>query len=939
MRLGAIGNGLTGIARRRPACPLLGPLALLLAALAWAAPAPAQTAVKLVSNNLQRDANFGRSFGKDLWQPFTTGSSPTGYKLTGVDIALSQVTGNPAYTLSIETHAKGKTVYDFPGTHFATLDNPPGSLVAGLNRHTATGKGIDLAPNTTYRLFLDVTTPAAGHVVKVTSSDAEDAGGLPEWSIAYRAGYRNWWSSENRGGNTWPLKIALHGYVQTLPGKPTSVAATAAANSGALSVSWSPPADLGTGTPKGYEVRYYAGSQDPTDEADWVEDRAGLPDIGPGQVSATVGGLLANTTYRVQVRAVTGAGGGEWSDSASATTGSPPSTNNAPRMLQYNGVWPEGNICEIRDPSTTVEALNYWISGIRTGRTRQLAGRRGEISEWPSVCSTEVSPHFVPLFDDVDGDKLTFFIEPKPVPANVRVAAMWVTQQTSSDNGRAFFRGAAALRWSAMLADVTATDPHGASVTARVMFHVRTFADTATPRFAATVPDQDGSVGEPFSLVLPEATGGDIVSGGLTFSYYYAVSGLPPGLLFDSATRTISGAPTAGGSFAVTYTADDADGYASGFLYPRTVDKTDRASETFKIKIPCDFEVPCHSPPAVEQPPAVRSSAPSFGGAAVAAVKLDRGRAMTPLVLPRATRGDGALTYGLTSSPAGLAGLDFDPVTRRLSGTPGRSGSWTFTYRAEDADADRTDSDAAVLTFEVTVTVTGEAKAAVKRTLSGVATRTLSSALGHIGVRLANVVPAAGLTLAGRRLEFAAPGMGLGAEGAGGGCAWGGLDPQGFGQHGLDGQGFDGHGFDGYGAGDARRDGLGSGGGCAGWSRGIGTEELLRASAFSWLLGAAEGSGGADPAAARWAVWGRGDFSDFSGRPEGMSYDGKARSGWLGVDARKGRWVAGLALSHGVSEADYSYEGGAAGGRLETTLTALYPYGRWTLAEGLEVRG
>ncbi|MCY4438652.1 MAG: autotransporter outer membrane beta-barrel domain-containing protein [Deltaproteobacteria bacterium] len=127
--------------------------------------------------------------------------------------------------------------------------------------------------------------------------------------------------------------------------------------------------------------------------------------------------------------------------------------------------------------------------------------------------------------------------------------------------------------------------------------------------------------------------------------------------------------------------------------------------------------------------------------------------------------------------------------------------------------------------------------------------------------------------------------------------------------------------------------------GCAGWSRGIGTEELLRASAFSWLLGAAEGSGGADPAAARWAVWGRGDFSDFAGRPEGMSYDGKARSGWLGVDARRGRWVAGLALSHGVSEADYSYEGGAAGGRLETTLTAFYPYGRWTLAEGLEVRG
>ncbi len=360
-----------------------------------------------------------------------------------------------------------------------------------------------------------------------------------------------------------------------------------------------------------------------------------------------------------------------------------------------------------------------------------------------------------------------------------------------------------------------------------------------------------------------------------------------------------------------------------------------------------DTPEPAQPPPPVVPPPPVQSTAPSFGVAAVASLALDRGRAMAPVVLPRATGGDGALTYSLTSSPAGLAGLDFDPVTRRLSGTPGSPGRWTFTYRAEDADADRTDSDAAVLTFEVTVTVTGEAKAAVKRALSGVATRTLSSALGHIGVRLANVVPTAGLTLAGRRLEFGAPGVGV--EGAGSACAWGGSDRQGSDRqgsdrHGMDRHGFGRHGFnrhglDRHGVGDARQDGLGPGGGCEGWSRGIGTEELLGASAFSWLLGAAEGSGGADPAAARWAVWGRGDFSDFAGRPEGMSYDGKARSGWLGVDARKDRWVAGLALSHGVSEADYSYEGGAAGGRLETTLTALYPYGRWTLAEGLEVRG
>ncbi len=199
MRLGAIENSLTGITRRRPGCPivcpvrpvsagpsvappgadeahapgrpdrdprrpsptasrlrllprlraragsLLGPLALMLAALACAAPAPAQTTVKLVSNNMQGYEFRRWSFDQDRWQPFTTGSSPTGYKLTGVDIALSQVTGNPAYTLSIETHTKGKTAFHYPGTHLATLQNP-GSLVAGLNRHTVPGNASTWPP-------------------------------------------------------------------------------------------------------------------------------------------------------------------------------------------------------------------------------------------------------------------------------------------------------------------------------------------------------------------------------------------------------------------------------------------------------------------------------------------------------------------------------------------------------------------------------------------------------------------------------------------------------------------------------------------------------------------------------------------------------------------------------------------------------------------------
>ena len=116
--------------------------------------------------------------------------------------------------------------------------------------------------------------------------------------------------------------------------------------------------------------------------------------------------------------------------------------------------------------------------------------------------------------------------------------------------------------------------------------------------------------------------------------------------------------------------------------------------------------------------------------------------------------------------------------------------------------------------------------------------------------------------------------------------------------------------------------------------------ELLGSSAFSRTLGA-DGETGASETPL-WAVWGRGDLGSFAGRPEpGTSYDGGLRTGWLGVDARAGPWVAGIALSHGEGEVEYSFrDGGASGhGRLETTLTALHPYGRWTAPDGLELRG
>ena len=94
---------------------------------------------------------------------------------------------------------------------------------------------------------------------------------------------------------------------------------------------------------------------------------------------------------------------------------------------------------------------------------------------------------------------------------------------------------------------------------------------------------------------------------------------------------------------------------------------------------------------------------------------------MVPVTLPKATGGNGAIAYSLTSVPSGLAGLSFDASSRRLSGTPDAAGDYAFTYTAHDADTNRADLDAAVLTFSVTVeeSVTALVRQSVRRTPVG----------------------------------------------------------------------------------------------------------------------------------------------------------------------------------------------------------------------------
>ena len=79
----------------------------------------------------------------------------------------------------------------------------------------------------------------------------------------------------------------------------------------------------------------------------------------------------------------------------------------------------------------------------------------------------------------------------------------------------------------------------------------------------------------------------------------------------------------------------------------------------------------------------------------------------------------------------------------------------------------------------------------------------------------------------------------------------------------------------------------------------------------------------------RWTIWGQGDLQAFRGTPDAVrDYEGDLRTAYVGVDALAGRrWLFGAAV--GRSGGRGTWQAGTTPGRLNTTLTTVYPYLRW----------
>ena len=203
--------------------------------------------------------------------------------------------------------------------------------------------------------------------------------------------------------------------------------------------------------------------------------------------------------------------------------------------------------------------------------------------------------------------------------------------------------------------DITITQVDASTVTPPPEATPLAFAD------GTSVGDQEYTAGTAISdIELPAAAGG---AGDIA----YSVSGLPAGLSFDAATRTISGTPDAATDEAVeiTYTAADGAGATTSLTFSITVNMSLTFGDFFSQFQSAGKVVPTAS----------------SDGAAIREFVV--GQPVDAFALPAGTGGTEPLTYAL--SPELPAGLSFDAATRTISGTPQAEGAPVYTYTVTDA--------------------------------------------------------------------------------------------------------------------------------------------------------------------------------------------------------------------------------------------------------------
>ena len=87
-----------------------------------------------------------------------------------------------------------------------------------------------------------------------------------------------------------------------------------------------------------------------------------------------------------------------------------------------------------------------------------------------------------------------------------------------------------------------------------------------------------------------------------------------------------------------------------------------------------------------------------------------------------------------------------------------------------------------------------------------------------------------------------------------------------------------------------------------------------------------------------WSAWGRTASTRFDGVDGFLSLNGEVTTATLGLDSRRGRWLAGAAVAYSQGDGVYDHET-AAGGVVTSTLASLHPYASYRIDERLSLWG
>ena len=164
--------------------------------------------------------------------------------------------------------------------------------------------------------------------ITVTAAGVLDHEDTPYWpvTVSVSDGKAPDFSDDTDVDATHSLTVTVTDVPES-PDAPTGVTVTGASLR-SMAVSWTAPDVTGKPALTDYDVRWFKGASDPADDADWVEPgEAGGHDHVGTDTTAEIGGLDAESAYRVQVRAANEEGKSGWSASGGGSTATAPTVS------------------------------------------------------------------------------------------------------------------------------------------------------------------------------------------------------------------------------------------------------------------------------------------------------------------------------------------------------------------------------------------------------------------------------------------------------------------------------------------------------------------------------------------------------------------------------------------------------------------------------------